>query len=192
MANFIKAALDKVLTEGNQFPSVTYETPPAGVKYMEMQSALGNPPWKKREKVKQNNMKINENEIWNDELIIHGGKYGEELKIVNKHKVYKHNIIWYDPKTTTVADAYYLSKSEDLQRDMVDLMLLIKHESEDENTLQFATGIYIERDNIPEPIYEFRYCDETKNYMYAPPEGEIIAFSLVWDLPLMMKFNENE
>jgi hypothetical protein len=25
---------------------VTYETPPAVVKYMEMQSALGNPPWK--------------------------------------------------------------------------------------------------------------------------------------------------
>jgi hypothetical protein len=39
MANFIKEALDKVLT---------YETPPAVVKYMEMQSALGNPPWKKR------------------------------------------------------------------------------------------------------------------------------------------------
>ena len=48
MANFLKAALDKVFTEGNQFPSVTYETPPAVVKYMEMQSALGNPPWKKR------------------------------------------------------------------------------------------------------------------------------------------------
>lgn len=48
MVNFIKAALDKVLTEGNQFPSVTYETPEAVVKYMEMQSALGNPPWKKR------------------------------------------------------------------------------------------------------------------------------------------------
>ena len=39
MANFIKAALDKVLK---------YETPEAVVKYMEMQSALGNPPWKKR------------------------------------------------------------------------------------------------------------------------------------------------
>ena len=48
MANFIKAALDKVLTEGNQFPSVTYVTPSAVVKYMEMQSALGNPGWKKR------------------------------------------------------------------------------------------------------------------------------------------------
>ena len=48
MANFLKTALDKVLTEGNQFPSVTYETPPAVVKYMKMQSALGNPPWKKR------------------------------------------------------------------------------------------------------------------------------------------------
>jgi len=47
MANFIKAALDKVLTEGNQFPSVTYETPPAVVKYMEIQSAMGNPGWKK-------------------------------------------------------------------------------------------------------------------------------------------------
>lgn len=40
MANFIKAALDKVLT---------YVTPEAVVKYMEMQSALGNPPWKKKE-----------------------------------------------------------------------------------------------------------------------------------------------
>jgi len=39
MANFIKAALDKVLT---------YITPPAIVKYMEMQSALGNPGWKKK------------------------------------------------------------------------------------------------------------------------------------------------
>jgi len=46
MANFLKAALDKVFTEGNEFPSVTYKTPPAVVKYMEMQSALGNPPWK--------------------------------------------------------------------------------------------------------------------------------------------------
>jgi hypothetical protein len=48
MANFIKEALDKVFTEGNEFPSVTYETPEAVLKYMEMQSALGNPPWKKR------------------------------------------------------------------------------------------------------------------------------------------------
>jgi hypothetical protein len=46
MENFIKQALDNVFTEGNQFPSVTYETPPAVVKYMEMQSAIGNPPWK--------------------------------------------------------------------------------------------------------------------------------------------------
>jgi hypothetical protein len=42
MANFIKAALDKVLTEGNQFPSVK--------KYIEMESALGNPPWKIKRK----------------------------------------------------------------------------------------------------------------------------------------------
>jgi hypothetical protein len=41
MANFIKAALDKVLT---------YETPPAVVKHMEMQSAIGNPPWKIKRK----------------------------------------------------------------------------------------------------------------------------------------------
>ena len=39
MANFLKTALDKVFI---------YETPPAIVKYMEMQSALGNPPWKKK------------------------------------------------------------------------------------------------------------------------------------------------
>lgn len=37
--NYLKTSLDKVLT---------YQTPPAIVKYMEMQSALGNPPWKKR------------------------------------------------------------------------------------------------------------------------------------------------
>ena len=43
--NFIKEALDKVLT---------YETPPAVVKYMEMQSAVGNPPWKKRRESKGN------------------------------------------------------------------------------------------------------------------------------------------
>ena len=48
MANFIKAALDKVLTEVHPCASVTYETPEAVVKYLEMQSALGNPPWKKR------------------------------------------------------------------------------------------------------------------------------------------------
>jgi hypothetical protein len=41
MANFIKEALDKVLT---------YETPPAVVKYMEFQSAIGNPPWKKKKR----------------------------------------------------------------------------------------------------------------------------------------------
>lgn len=35
--NFLKTALDKVLT---------YETPPAVVKYMEMQSAIGNALWK--------------------------------------------------------------------------------------------------------------------------------------------------
>jgi hypothetical protein len=46
IGNFLKTTLNKVFTEGNEFPSVTYETPPAVVKYMEMQSALGNPPWK--------------------------------------------------------------------------------------------------------------------------------------------------
>ena len=139
-------------------------------------------------------MKINENEIWNDEILIHQGKYGEELKIVDKHKVFRHEIIWYDAKTTTVADAVYLSKSEQVKvcHDMVDLMLLIKHEAEDENVLQYSKGIYTERDNIPEPIYQFRYCDETKDYRYAPPEGEIIAFSLIDDLPLMRIFNEDE
>ena len=48
MNNFLKTALDKVLTEVHPCASVTYQTPPAIVKYMEMQSALGNPPWKKR------------------------------------------------------------------------------------------------------------------------------------------------
>ena len=41
MENFIKVALDKVLTEVYPCASVTYETPPAVVKYMEMQSAMG-------------------------------------------------------------------------------------------------------------------------------------------------------
>jgi len=42
MANFIKQALDKVLT---------YTTPLAVVKHMEIESTLGNAPWKiKREK----------------------------------------------------------------------------------------------------------------------------------------------
>jgi hypothetical protein len=111
-------------------------------------------------------MKVNENEIWNDEILIHQSKYGEELKIVDKHKVFRHEITWYDAKTTTVADAVYLSKSEQVKvcHDMVDLMLLIKHEAEDENVLQYSKGIYTERDNIPEPIYQFRYCDETKDY----------------------------
>jgi hypothetical protein len=37
MTNFIKAALDKVLT---------YTTPPVVVKHIEIESAFGNPPWK--------------------------------------------------------------------------------------------------------------------------------------------------
>jgi hypothetical protein len=41
MANFIKEALDKVLT---------YETPPAVLKYMGIESNLGNPPWKIKRK----------------------------------------------------------------------------------------------------------------------------------------------
>ena len=48
MNNFLKTALHKVLTEVHPCASVTYKTPPAVVKYMEMQSAVGNPPWKKR------------------------------------------------------------------------------------------------------------------------------------------------
>jgi hypothetical protein len=145
-------------------------------------------------KVKQNNMKVNENEIWNDKWLSFKGKYGEEPKVVGEHNIFKHEIVWYDPKTTTVAQAVNWSKSEDawIRNDMLDLMLLIKHEADDENVLQYAKGLYIERDNIPEPIYQFRYCDKTKDYQYAPPEGEIIAFSLIDDLPLMIKFNENE
>lgn len=139
-------------------------------------------------------MKINEKEIWNDEFLTYEGKYGEEPKLVSKQKFFQHTINWYDAKTTTVSKAIDFSKSENAEnsRDYVQLMLLILHKGEEEEVLEFSEGIYIERDNIPEPIYEFRYCDETKNYMYAPPEGEIIAFSLVYDLPLMMKFNENE
>jgi hypothetical protein len=41
MANFIKQALDKVLT---------YTTPPAVLKYMEIECTLGNPPWKIKRK----------------------------------------------------------------------------------------------------------------------------------------------
>jgi hypothetical protein len=43
MANFIKESLDKVLT---------YTTPQAVVKEMEMESAFGNPPWKIKRKTK--------------------------------------------------------------------------------------------------------------------------------------------
>jgi hypothetical protein len=41
MANFIKESLDKVLT---------YITPQAVVKHIEMKSAFGNPPWKIKRK----------------------------------------------------------------------------------------------------------------------------------------------
>ena len=45
MNNFLKTALDKLLT---------YTTPNNVARYIEMQSALGNPPWKKRRKSKGN------------------------------------------------------------------------------------------------------------------------------------------
>ena len=43
--NLLKTALDNVLT---------HQTPPANLKYMEMQSAIGNPPWKKKGKELEN------------------------------------------------------------------------------------------------------------------------------------------
>ncbi|NDG32807.1 hypothetical protein EB118_22400 [bacterium] len=139
-------------------------------------------------------MEINQNEIWNDHYVTYKGKYGEEPKFVSKHNIFKHEILWFDPITTTVAEAVDASKSEQIKfcNDSVDLMLLIKHEGEDKEVLQFALGYYSERDNIPEPIMQFRYSNELEGYAYFEPEGEIFAFALIDDLPLMMKFNDNE
>ena len=139
-------------------------------------------------------MNINEDKIWNKEFTSYTGKHGEEPKAVENHRAFIHNINWWDAKTNTVAEIVRWSESEQVKicNDMVDLLLLVKHESEDDGVLQLDKGIYIERDIVPEGIYQFRYCDETKDYQYAPIEGELLAFSLVMDIPLMRIFNEDE
>jgi hypothetical protein len=143
-------------------------------------------------------MIINENELWNGQLITVKGKLNEECKVVGKHNIFKHEIVWYDPKTTTVAYAVNNSKSDYLKNnyDQVELMLLVKHNGESEGhdvqVLEYAQGIYIEKDNIPKGIFQFRYVDKAKEYQYADIEGELLAFSLIEDLPLMQKFNDIE
>jgi hypothetical protein len=71
-------------------------------------------------------------------------------------------------------------------------MLLILHKGEEEEVLEFSEGIYTEIDYIPQPILQFKYSHKINQYAFCEPEGEIIAFSLIYDLPLMMKFNETE
>lgn len=139
-------------------------------------------------------MKINMNEIWNEEFLTYEGKYGEEPKLVSKQKFFQHTINWYDAKTTTVSKAIDFSKSENAEnsRDYVQLMLLILHKGEEEEVLEFSEGIYTEIDYIPQPILQFKYSHKINQYAFCEPEGEIIAFSLIYDLPLMMKFNETE
>ena len=139
-------------------------------------------------------MKINENEIWNEEFLTYEGKYGEEPKLASKQKLFQHTINWYDVKTTTVSKAIDISKSENAEnsRDYVKLMLLILHKGEEEEVLEFSEGIYTEIDYVPQPILQFKYSHKSKQYAFCEPEGEIIAFSLIDDLPLMIKFNENE
>lgn len=137
-------------------------------------------------------MKINENEIWNDELIIHERKYGEELKIVNKHKTFNHLLTWFDTKTTTVPQAITFTDCENALHplDTIDLMLLIKHESiEGFSTLEYANGIYRKSTDT---ISQFRICFEEKQYDYLPIIGELLAFAFIDDLPLMRIFNEDE
>lgn len=140
-------------------------------------------------------MKIDETKIWNDLLSIRT-EYQGKVKEITNHNVFRHEMIWYDAKTTTVKEALNFTRSEDalIRYDQLELLLLIRHTSEEDDcaALEFNKGLYIERDHIPEPIYEFRYCDETKDYQYAPIEGELLAFSLVNDLPLMIKFNEDD
>lgn len=137
-------------------------------------------------------MKINENEIWNDELIIHERKYGEELKIVNKHKTFNHLLTWFDAKTTTVPQAIEFTDGQSSKNafDQIDLMILVKHENSDGfYCLQFDKGFY---QKTADTIWQFKFCFDTKQYHFSPIEGELIAFAFVDDLPLMRIFNEDE
>jgi hypothetical protein len=86
-------------------------------------------------------MNINEDKIWNKEFTSYEGKHGEEPKVVEKHRAFIHNIDWWDAKTNTVAEIVRWSESEQVKicNDMVDLLLLVKHESEDD-------GVYINLD----------------------------------------------
>ena len=135
-------------------------------------------------------MKINENEIWNGELKTQIFDSKGELASTFKHNNFHHSLKWFDPKTTTVRQAFDFTNLDNV--DDVNLMLLVKHESEEFDVLEFATGLYTETANIINPIYQFRYCKETQDYQYLPPEGEIFAFAFIDDLPLMRIFNEDE
>jgi hypothetical protein len=135
-------------------------------------------------------MKINENEIWNGQLKTQIFDSKGELEETFKHNNFHHSLKWFDPKTTTVRQAFDFTNLDNI--DDVNLMLLVKHESEEFDVLEFATGLYTETANIINPIYQFRYCKETQDYQYLPPEGEIFAFAFIDDLPLMRIFNEDE
>jgi hypothetical protein len=135
-------------------------------------------------------MKVNENEIWNGQLKTQIFDSKGELEATFKHNNFHHSLKWFDPKTTTVRQAFDFTNLDNV--DNVSLMLLVKHESEEFDVLEFATGLYTETANIINPIYQFRYCKETQHYQYLPPEGEIFAFAFIDDLPLMRIFNEDE
>jgi hypothetical protein len=135
-------------------------------------------------------MKVNENEIWNGQLKTQIFDSKGELEATFKHNNFHHSLKWFDPKTTTVQQAFDFTNLEDYEQ--VDLMLLVKHQSKKFSVLEFATGLYTEIEGVPEPIFQFRYCQERKDYQYLPPEGEIFAFAFIDDLPLMRIFNEDE
>jgi hypothetical protein len=137
-------------------------------------------------------MKVNENEIWNAFLTTKMFNSAKELESTTKHNVFRHTLTWFDAKTSTVRQAIDWTDLDNYD-DRKELLLLIKHESEDgESVLQFATGVYLEVEDVPEPIYQFRFCFETKEYKYLPIEGELLGFAFVDDFPLMKMFNENE
>jgi hypothetical protein len=135
-------------------------------------------------------MEVNENKIWNGQLKTQTFNSKGELESTLKYNVFNHSIKWFDPKTISVKEAFDTTNLDNV--DHVNLMLLVKHESEEFDVLEFATGLYTETANIINPIYQFRYCKETQHYQYLPPEGEIFAFAFIDDLPLMRIFNEDE
>ncbi len=137
-------------------------------------------------------MKINEKEIWNAWLTTKIFNPAKELESTTNHNVFRHTLTWFDAKTCTVRQAIDFTDLDNYD-DRKELMLLIKHKLEDgESVLEFATGVYLEVEDVPEPILQFRFCFITKEYKHLPIEGKLLAFAFVDDLPLMIKFNETE